>query len=75
MLSPFPPSCVSNSRSLATALTVEILQLPALTSLLSAEYPATELTQPAWGPRYMASARTQQKTPPTVILLLLWAVA
>jgi hypothetical protein len=34
------------------------------------------LTQPAWGPRYIASGRTQQKTPPpTVLLLLLLAVA
>jgi hypothetical protein len=39
-----------------------------LTSLLSGEYPATELTQPAWGPRWAASERTQQKTPfPTVL--------
>jgi hypothetical protein len=42
LLSRFPACCVF-SRSLATALTVEILELPALTSLLSCEYPATEL--------------------------------
>jgi hypothetical protein len=37
---------------------------------------SVELTQPAWGPRYIASGRTQQETPPpTVFLLLLWAVA
>jgi hypothetical protein len=40
------PTCiVFNSRSLATALTVEILQLPTLMSFLSGEYPATELSQ------------------------------
>jgi hypothetical protein len=47
-----------------------------LTSLLFGEYPANELSQPAWGLRYIASGRTQQKIPfPTVFLLLLWAVA
>jgi hypothetical protein len=40
---PSPACCVLNSRSLATALTVEIIQFPALTSLLSGEYPASEL--------------------------------
>jgi hypothetical protein len=39
------PAYVFNSRSLATAFTVEILQHPALTSLLSREYPATEHSQ------------------------------
>jgi hypothetical protein len=39
-LSLFP---ASNSRSLATALTVKVLQLPGLTSLLSGEYLASEL--------------------------------
>jgi hypothetical protein len=35
-----------------------------------------ELTQPAWSPHYVASGRTQQKTPPpTVFLLLLWVIA
>jgi hypothetical protein len=43
------------------------LQLPALTSLLSGAYPATELIQPSWGPRYIAHGRTQQKTPPPAI--------
>jgi hypothetical protein len=42
-LSLFPARSVFNSHSLATALTVEILQLPAVMSLLSGEYPATEL--------------------------------
>jgi hypothetical protein len=42
-LSLFPACCVFNSRSLATALTVEILQFLAHTSLLSGEYPSTEL--------------------------------
>jgi hypothetical protein len=46
---------------------VEILQLPAFTSLLSYEYPATEFTHPAWGPRYIASGRTQPKTPPSAV--------
>jgi hypothetical protein len=58
---------------------MEILQLSALRSFVSGEYPATELFNPAqltWGSRYTASALTQQKTPPpTVFLLLLWAVA
>jgi hypothetical protein len=32
--------------------------------------------QLAWGPRYLASERTQQKTLPlAVLVLLLWAVA
>jgi hypothetical protein len=36
----------------------------------------SKLTQPAWGPRYIASGRTQQETPPTTVLLLsLWVVA
>jgi hypothetical protein len=43
MLSLFPACCAFNSRSLATASTVEIPQHPALTSLLSGEYPTTEL--------------------------------
>jgi hypothetical protein len=42
-LSDFPACCQFNSRFLATLLKVEILQLPALTSLLPGEYPATEL--------------------------------
>jgi hypothetical protein len=66
-------SCLSNSRSLATASNMEIFQLSALTPLLSGKYTATELT---WGPHYMVSGRTQQKTPPPIdFLLLLWAVA
>jgi hypothetical protein len=45
---PHPPSlfaacCVFNSRFLATALTIYILQLPALTSLLLGDYPEAEL--------------------------------
>jgi hypothetical protein len=52
-------------------LTVELLQLPALTLVLS----ATKLNQSASGPRYLASGWTQQETPPpTVSVLLLWAV-
>jgi hypothetical protein len=39
----FPACYVFNSCFLATALTVEIIQLHALTSLLSGEYPANEL--------------------------------
>jgi hypothetical protein len=35
-----------------------------------------DVAQLAWGPQYTASGRTQQKTqPPTVFILLLWAVA
>jgi hypothetical protein len=33
-----------------------------LTLLSSSEYPAAELTQLAWCPRYIASAQSQQKT-------------
>jgi hypothetical protein len=63
------------SRFLVTDLNNEDSPASVLTLLLSGEYPATELTQPAWGPRYRASGRAQQKTPPpTVFLLLLWAV-
>jgi hypothetical protein len=42
-----------------------------LTLLLSGEYPATELTEPAWDPRYAVSARTQQKTPPTFLSIVM----
>jgi hypothetical protein len=61
------------SRFLVTDLNNEDSPDSVLTPLLSGEYPATELTQPAWG-RYIASGRTQQKTAPPTILLLLWAV-
>jgi hypothetical protein len=45
------------------------------TSSLSDEYPETELTRPAWSPRYITSTQTQQITPPTKFFLLLsWAV-
>jgi hypothetical protein len=44
-------------------LTGEILKLPVLTLLLSAEYPATELTQVARDPHSIALGRTQKKTP------------
>jgi hypothetical protein len=42
-----------------------------------AELNSTELDHLAWGPRYIAQGRTQQKTlpPTTVFLLLLWTVA
>jgi hypothetical protein len=43
LLSVFPACCVFNRRSLATALTVGFRQLSTLMSLLSGEYPATEL--------------------------------
>jgi hypothetical protein len=39
----FPVCCVFTNRPLSTALTVELLQLHALTPLLSGEYPETEL--------------------------------
>jgi hypothetical protein len=41
---PFPACCAFNSRSLATASTVEIPQPPALTSFLLGKYPTTELS-------------------------------
>jgi hypothetical protein len=64
-----------NSRFPVTDLNNEDSPASVLTSLLSGGYPATELTQPAWRPRYIASERTQQKTPPPAVFLLLWAVA
>jgi hypothetical protein len=62
------------SHFLVTDLNIEDSPDSVLTPLLSGEYPTNELTQPAWNPRYIASGRTQQKTrPPTILLLLLWA--
>jgi hypothetical protein len=52
------------SRFLITDLNNEVSPASVLTSLLSGKYPATKLTQPAWGPRYVASRWTQEKTPP-----------
>jgi hypothetical protein len=47
-----------------------------LALILFGEYPTSELTQPACGPHYVASGKTQQKTPLSKFpLLLLWAVA
>jgi hypothetical protein len=65
-------ACTCHSELL---LTLQILQLPTFMSLLSGEYPATELTQLAWSPCYIASGWTQQKTPPPTVFLLLLAVA
>jgi hypothetical protein len=62
------------SRFLVTDLNNEDSPVSVLTSLLSGEYPATELSQPAWGPHYRALGRTQQKTPPPTVFLLLLAV-
>jgi hypothetical protein len=46
------PSVSLRTVPLQRHLSVEILQLPSLTSLLSGEYSANELSQSAWGRRY-----------------------
>jgi hypothetical protein len=59
------------SRFQVTDINNEDSPASVLTSLLSGEYPATELSQPVWGPRYIASGRTQQKTPlPTMFYFM-----
>jgi hypothetical protein len=69
----FSQPCVSNGRSLATASNTGHSSVCCDNV---GEYLITELTQSAWVPCYIPSGRTQQKTPPpTVFLLLLWAVA
>jgi hypothetical protein len=56
LLSFYQPAVSPTAISSQRLLTVEILQLPALISLLSGEYPATKLNQPTWASRYVASA-------------------
>jgi hypothetical protein len=64
------------SRFLVTDLNNTDSSASVFTSLVSGQYPATQLSQLARHPRYIASGRTQQKTTlPAMFLLLFGAVA
>jgi hypothetical protein len=54
---------------------MEILHLPALTSLLFGEYLAIELTADLGSSLYSLGADPTKNPPPTVLLLLLLAAA
>jgi hypothetical protein len=70
---PFRTNLLLFSSQVDFQLATELFHTPTKYSL---HFTQLNYTQLAWGTRYIASRGTQQKTPPpTVPLLLLWAVA